>query len=162
MTDPRNNPLSWLPLTLIRWYSYDISVINVWYSWNVSVINVWYSWDISEIFLCQFEPSSLIRCGPKVIEATWCRQSRIGDKKWGIIWVGLCQTWLDRTPPNISSWPPCLTHHFSGNDEILLEWMLKIQLWKLIQGGWVLWSKVSKRSPHPDPDFKRSSHPSAD
>ena len=118
------------------------------YFCDILEIFLWYSWNISVIFLCQLVAFSLIRCGPKVIEATWRRQSRIGDKKWGIICcVRLCQTWLDWTPPNISSWPPCLTHRFNGNDEILFGWMLKIQLWELIQGGWVLWSKVSKRSP---------------
>ena len=76
-------------------------------SWSVLVLVL--VLPVSTTALCYssvncWRPSSppVIRCGPKVIEATWRRQSRIGDKKWGIIRC-LCRPWLDGPSRNISS-----------------------------------------------------------
>ena len=79
--------LSWLVLVLVMVLVLPESTTALCYS----SVNCW-------------RPSSppVIRCGPKVIEATWRRQSRIGDKKWGIIRC-LCRPWLDGPSRNISS-----------------------------------------------------------
>ena len=129
------------------WYICDILGIFLWYSWGIFCDK---SWDISVIFLCQLVALPLIRCGPKVIEATWRRQRRIGDKKWGIIRC-FCPTWLDRTPPNISS---------------MLDSAFQWQRWNILWNecwkynfGYIL-PRINSRSEQknlpPEPRFKKN------